>query len=121
MVWDVLHDPLKDGIAIVESHHQHLPLHCSPGGTDAGQVAVGLLEGHLVVSILHVQDGPYLESALSLKDFTNPGKWVCVSDGGIIEAPEVHHKPVFTRLFLGDWEGWAAPWPLARFNLTVMV
>ena len=118
---DVFHDPLKNGVAIFESHDQYSPPHGTPGGAHAGEVPVGFFEGNLVVAILHVEDRPDLEGALTLEDVSNPGKWVGVCDSGVVEAPEVHHKPVFTRLFLGDWKGWTAPGALPRFNFTVLV
>ena len=79
-----------------------------------------LFQWHLVVAVLHVQDTPDLEFALALKDLPNPGKGVAVHHSGIIQASEVHHKPVFTGLFLGDRKGGAAPRPLAWLNLPIL-
>ena len=38
-----LHDPLKDGIAILEAHHKDPPPHGSPRGGHAGEFPVFLL------------------------------------------------------------------------------
>ena len=72
-----------------------------------------------MVAILHVQDRPDLELALALENIPNPGEWMRIHDGGVVQASVVHHQSVCARLLLGHREGWAEPRPTTRLDLPI--